>query len=102
MPELIRWSDDRLDDLWREVQGLSDMREEIIRIDVRTSSGATTQAECLRKLDALELRMNRRDEQRLEERKAQAQERKADRRWLVLTLLTVAGLIIAALGIFLG
>jgi hypothetical protein len=102
MPELIRWSDDRLDDLWREVQGLSDMREEIIRIDVRTSSGATTQAECLRKLEALELRMNLRDEQRLEERKAQAQERKADRRWLVLTLLTVAGLIIAALGIFLG
>jgi hypothetical protein len=102
MPELIRWSDDRLDDLWREVQGLSDMREEIIRIDVRTSSGATTQAECLRKLDALELRMNRRDEQRLEERKSQAQERKADRRWLLATLLTVAALIIAALGIFLG
>jgi hypothetical protein len=102
MPELIRWSDDRLDDLWREVQGLSDMREEIIRIDVRTSSGATTQAECLRKLEALELRMNRRDEQRLEERKSQAQERKADRRWLLATLLTVAALIIAALGIFLG
>lgn len=39
----------------------------------------------------------------LEKRGAdQAKERKADRRWLIATLLTTAGLIVAALAIFLG
>jgi septal ring factor EnvC (AmiA/AmiB activator) len=103
---LTRWTDDRLDDLARQVQQNSDTLKYLgtvlgdlqilnARIDERLRETADDSHACLNGLKSL------RDD--LEQRsQAQAQERRADRKWLIATLLTTAGLIIAAVALFVG
>lgn len=99
---LSRWNDDRLDDLAstvrRNVGRLDDMDRlwvELaeLRKDVQTF-GKDAHG-CLTKLDRLQNNL-------AAQAQVQHDERKADRRWMIGVLLTTAGLVIAALAIFLG
>lgn len=100
MAALSRWNDDRLDDLAERVQTLARQQEQLLQmraelVEVRTNllnvSGDTS--ECIAALGRLKSDLDQRAIM-------QHDERKADRRWMIATLLTTAGLIIAALAIF--
>lgn len=101
-PELYRWNDDRLDDLAARVEQIAREYEHILNIrtelaemrgQIKGVGGDTT--ECITELRALKTELQTRET-------TQRLERRADRRWMVGTLLTTAGLVIAALAIFLG
>ena len=102
MSPLSRWNDDRLDDLARQVQINTDaikehlkIREELIELRALVNGVADDTHECRTDVKTLKADWARRDE-------IQHNERKSDRRWMIGTALTTAGLIIAALAIFLG
>lgn len=102
MTPLIRWNDDRLDDLAIDVrhqrERLDDFDSFKVQLaELRRDVGTATQAanRCNKGLEALK-------EDLADEREQQHIERKADRRYLIGVSLTTAGLIIAALAIFLG
>lgn len=99
---LTRWNDDRLDDLSRDVrqsrERLDDfegLRVELaeLRKDIRTS--AEEAHGCARGLEALKQDLAARAT-------VQHNERKADRRWMIGTLLATGSLVIAALAVFVG
>jgi chromosome segregation ATPase len=102
MPTFTRWNDDRLDDLARQVarnaerlEEYTQIREELAKVRERLANVSGDTHDCITELRAL-----KRD---LEDRaRSQHDERKADRRWMFATVLTTAGLIIAALAIFIG
>jgi uncharacterized protein Yka (UPF0111/DUF47 family) len=102
MTELNRWSDDRLDDLARTVRTLAeqvtslvDMRAEMAGLSQKVTDVSENTHSCVNALEKLKTDLENRS-------KEQSKERKADRRWLIATLLTTAGIIVAALAIFLG
>lgn len=75
-----RWTDERLDDLAKRVDGkLDDLAEDL--------------TECLHKLEEMGLEWRVREQ-------ALRQERKSDIRWLIGTAIAVAAIIVAALGVF--
>lgn len=92
---LVKWNDDRLDDLAREVHNLTDTRDAVIRLD---GSVATVHADVTELAKAFE--KWKIDEAVKVER--QREERKADRRWLIGTVLASASIIVAALAVFVG
>jgi hypothetical protein len=102
MTPLTRWNDDRLDDLARAVRqqgeqlnALVDMRVEMTSLRDKVDGVQEDTHVTVAALEKLK--------ENLEKRAVdQAKERKADRRWMVATLLTTAGLVVAALAIFLG
>lgn len=91
-----RWPDERLDDLADSVRSLDSTVREIAEVTVitreRAAAAIKRSTECVKIVDDLELYLRNRDE-------AQAKERKTDRRWLVGTVLSSAGLIIAAVSL---
>jgi cytochrome c-type biogenesis protein CcmH/NrfG len=101
-PGLIRWSDDRLDDLANRVH---EHHQHLARLDdlitahavfaERLGDVARDTARCLSTLDQLKADMSSSVDQ-------QRRDRKLDRRWLIATALTVAAIIVAALGVFIG
>ena len=112
-----RWGDERLDDFFarfRRVEEIADrvpvMQEQLKTISEDTSTSRRNIhalrndfTESLLKLrkeiaDAEERREERHDQ----ERKDEAMERKKDRRWLVGTILSAAGLIVAAIAVLQG
>jgi hypothetical protein len=102
MTPLDRWNDDRLDDLHAQVRGatkrletMENIRGELIELRTNLHSVAEDAGQCLLDLRQLKLDLDKRAVD-------QHKERKADRRWVIATALTTAGLIIAALAIFLG
>lgn len=112
-PELRRWTDERLDDLAKRVEDntrqqdlINQLRTDVstlksdlsgivatLRTELRGVGGDTVQ--CITELRDLKVDLKKREE-------VQHDERRADRRWMIGTLLTTAGLVIAALAIFLG
>lgn len=102
MTPLTRWNDDRLDDLARlvrsqgdQLQALTDMRVEMAGLRDKVEGVQEDTHHCLSDLRDLKKDLEARA-------LSQQKERKADRRWMVATLLTTAGLVVAALAIFLG
>lgn len=104
-----RWNDDRLDDLARQVQINTDaikehlkIREELIEVKAELRSISDDTHEC--RADVKSLKDARDVDRKAQEERdlQQHKERKADRRWMIATALTTAGLIIAALAIFIG
>lgn len=102
MTPVERWNDDRLDDLAAQVKTntnqlltLGDIRGELIDLRGQMRAMGEDSHECLTDLRQLKKDL---DLRAIEQHK----ERKADRKWVVATALTTAGLIIAALAIFLG
>lgn len=106
MNPLHRWNDDRLDDLARRVDlnakaftelsgRLTDIIVEQARLSEKVGDVVHDVSACLTQIEEHRRESAARDV-------VQRRERKADRRWMVGTALTVAALIIAALGIFLG
>jgi hypothetical protein len=93
--ELVRWNDERLDDLAQEVRRNADVREQIVQLRAQVQTASETAGRAVVKLEELE-------EHLAESARTQHRERVSDRRWMIATLLTTAGLVIAALGIFLG
>jgi glutathione S-transferase len=83
------WTDERLDDLVRRVNG---MPERVIRLEQQFANFDADLAELKTASHALVVRLEHRENE-------QAQERKQDRRWLVGSCFTAAGLVIAALGL---
>jgi hypothetical protein len=102
MNAMDRWNDDRLDDLHDQVraahqriEAMENIRGELIELRTHMSVIGEDSHECLRDLRQLKADLDKRAQD-------QVKERKADRRWVIATALTTAGLIIAALAIFLG
>jgi hypothetical protein len=117
MDERTRWPDERLDDLADDVRRMVDLPERVSVLEsiARTMAAdlATTRknqhglrndvAESLLKLRAdLATAEEKREEKRDKERQDQVKERKTDRRWLIGTCLSSAGLIIAAIAVLQG
>lgn len=101
-PPLTRWNDDRLDDLAAlvrsqtgQINTLLDIRADMAGVRQKVDDVSEDTHSCLGSLDKLKTDLEKRA-------RDQANERKADRRWMVATLLTTASLIIAALAVFLG
>jgi len=99
---LTRWTDERLDDLARQVQANTEQikeyakfREALIRLEARLDGIGEDAHNCLSDLKDLKASLARREE-------IQHAERKADRRWMIGTAIATAGLIVAALAIFIG
>jgi hypothetical protein len=99
---LLRWNDDRLDDLAGQVrhinlelQKITDVKTELAALKLQVMAIGTDSQECGDDVKALRLDLEKRAQ-------VQHEERRADRKWLIATLLSTAGLIIAALAIFLG
>lgn len=101
-----RWNDDRLDDLANELRRELRQQEERLSIvenikgeliELRSEVRATNKSSdsCIKELRQLKQDLERRAQ-------AQHQERKADRRWMIGTVLATASLVIAALAIFVG
>jgi hypothetical protein len=102
MSGLIRWNDDRLDDLARQVQRNGQqleenakIREELVKVRERLANVSGDTHSCITELRQLKGELDRRAQ-------VQHEERKADRKWMIGTVLVTAGLVIAALGVFLG
>lgn len=92
---LSRWNDDRLDDLARQVQELAGVQAELAQMRERLGSVNDDTHSCITELRDLKAQLDRRAQ-------TQHEERKSDRRWMIGTLLTTAGLVIAALAVFVG
>lgn len=92
---LVKWNDDRLDDLAREVHGLTDTRDAVIRLD---GSVTTVHAD----VTALSAAFNEWKKDEAVKIERQREERKADRRWLIGTVLASASIIVGALAVFVG
>jgi hypothetical protein len=102
MSPLTRWNDDRLDDLLQLVRSqgvqlgnLADMKSDMAGLKQKVDDVSEDTHSCVDSLNRLKTDLEHRSME-------QSKERKADRRWLVATLLTTASLIVAALAIFLG
>lgn len=102
MTVLGRWNDDRLDDLARQVERNAvrleeyvEIRAELAKVRERLANVSEDTHDCIGKLEQLKLDLDLRAQ-------VQHDERKADRRWMIATLLTTAGLVIAALAVFIG
>jgi hypothetical protein len=93
-----RWPEERLDELARDVHRhgeiLAELREANAVSKERVGLAIKRSNDCLTAVENLEAYLHRRDEE-------QARERKSDRRWLVTTGLSSAGLVVAALAVFL-
>jgi glutathione S-transferase len=87
--ERRRWNDDRLDDLLRRVNGTP---ERVTRLEEQFHNFDADLAELKTASHSLVVRLEHREQE-------QAKERKQDRRWLVGSCFTAAGLVIAALGL---
>jgi chromosome segregation ATPase len=99
---LTRWNDDRLDDLAQslrsqgnQLNALIDLRVEMAGLTQELNDVSGDTKSCVEALENLKRDLEKRSQE-------QIKERKADRRWMVATFLTTAGLIVAALAIFLG
>jgi hypothetical protein len=99
---LTRWNDDRLDDLARRVnetsealRQLQDLRVSQSVLEAKVDDVAKDTVSCLMSLEQMKKDWMHRDEEA-------RRERKLDRRWLIATALTVAAIIVASLGIFVG
>lgn len=97
-----RWTDERLDDLARTVRDLSeqmaaisDIRANLVGLNERLGGVSGDTTNCINELRDLKTTLDHRAEE-------QTRERKADRKWMVATLLATASLVIAALAVFLG
>lgn len=102
MNPLSRWNDDRLDDLAQlvrshsdQLNSLLDMRTEMAGLRQKVDDVSEDTHTCVASLDNLKTDLQKRSEN-------QAKERKADRRWMIGTVLATASIVIAALAIFLG
>jgi cytochrome c-type biogenesis protein CcmH/NrfG len=102
MGPITRWNDDRLDDLARRVNEhhlhldrLDDLMITQAVFSTRLDDIAGDTGKCLLLLDEFKKDMAKHE---IEVRK----ERITDRRWLIATSLTVAAIIVAAMGVFLG
>lgn len=102
MAELKRWNDDRLDALAAQVQrnverleAYAEIREELVSLRERLVNVGGDTHDCITELRQLKLELAHRAD-------TQHEERKADRRWMIGTLLVVAGLVISALAVFVG
>ena len=87
--ELRRWNDDRLDDLLRRVNGTPDR---VTALEAQFRNFDADLAELKAASHALVVRLEHREQE-------QVKDRKQDRRWLVGSSFTAAGLVIAALGL---
>lgn len=99
---LERWNDERLDDLAAQVKRngeridkFLEMREAMTRLQGHVENAEAIATRALAELTAMKEKAERRD-------KDQHDERKADRRWMVGTILVTAGLVLAAVRLFLG
>ena len=83
------WTDERLDDLVRRVNG---MPERVIRMEQQFANFDADLAELKAASHALVVRLEHREQE-------QVKDRKQDRRWLVGSSFTAAGLVIAAVSL---
>lgn len=92
----MTWTDERIADRFTSVEArlrrMDDLPDRMTRIEERLGPVAEDAAGCLARLDALTERLAERENM-------QRKERQSDRRWLIGSALTAAGLVIAALGI---
>lgn len=95
----LRWTDDRLDDRFASVdRGLSrinGMPVRLAEVEAKLRSIAEDTQDCRTSVHALRDAWST-------DKERQMTDRKSDRRWMVGTALTSAGLIIAALGVYAG
>ena len=88
-------------------QALDDIRKQIDRLWIEKASAESLKyalevlGELKDAVESIEQTITGRAEQRLVERETAARERKLDRRWMVGTILTATGLVIAAMAILL-
>lgn len=113
MPELVRWGDDRLDELAAQVRRNAErleenakIREELIKVRERLANVGGDTHDCITELREFkrqtEARARKDAEDQAKRDQLQHEERKADRRWMIGTLLATATLIVGALAVFVG
>lgn len=105
-PDRVRWTDSRLDDrfetLTSEMRALRDMPSKLAEFGAELRTMRRDVDAC-----AGDVAEHRSDfqaymEEQTQTHEAHRLERKSDRRWMVGTVLTSAGLVIAAMGLLLG
>lgn len=94
-----RWPDERLDDLARRINGTP---ERVIRLEGQVQDLAQDAATAVRAIRDLERHLRQRDEEQRKRDEEQRKERRADRHWLIGTVIAAAALIVAAVGILIG
>jgi hypothetical protein len=100
--ELNRWNDERLDDLHQRVnentrkfEEFLSLRSDLVDLRAHVLGAEKIATDAYLALNALQSKLEARQD-------AQQIERKADRRWMVGTFLVSAGLIVAAVRLFIG
>lgn len=97
-----RWTDERLDDLAEQVkantariEAFADIRADLVGIRSNVVDAHGDARDALAELRQLKADMEKRATE-------QHKERKADRKWMIGTVLATATLVVAALAVFLG
>lgn len=97
-----RWTDERLDDLAEQVkantariEAFADIRSDLVGIRLNVVEAHGDARDALSELRQLKVDMEKRATE-------QHKERKADRKWMIGTVLATATLVVSALAVFLG
>lgn len=101
-PERIRWTDSRVDDLANEVRALRDVPKGMGELAVEMRHVQQDTNACHTALRELRDDFQAYCEEQAQTHEAHRLERKSDRRWMIGTALTAAGLVIAAMAILVG